>query len=143
MMLTLDGLASVLEVDRSSGLVRVQGGITIRELSGQLAGHGLAMENLGDVDAQSIAGAISTATHGTGAKLRNISSQVVGLTLVLGDGSTLECSQELDEEVFRAARVGLGTLGAGSLQSARFALRRETATASCAGNCAVCTQSCH
>jgi len=112
LMMIMDGMASVLDVDRSAGLVRVQAGITIRELSRQLSGHGLAMENLGDVDAQSIAGAISTATHGTGARLRNISSQVVALTLVLADGSTLECSDEHDPELFRAARVGLGALGA-------------------------------
>ena len=70
------------------------------------------MENLGDIDVQSVAGAISTATHGTGARLRNISAQVAELTLVLADGSTLACSQESDPETFRAARVGLGALGA-------------------------------
>ncbi len=69
------------------------------------------MENLGDIDVQSIAGAISTATHGTGAKLGNISAQVRELTLVLADGSTLRCSPERDLETFRAARVGLGALG--------------------------------
>jgi FAD-linked oxidoreductase len=109
--LRLDRLASVLDVDRSSGLVRVQGGITIRELNARLAEHGLALENLGDIDVQSIAGAISTATHGTGARLRNISAQVAELTLVLADGSTLRCAEEIDSEVFRAARVGLGALG--------------------------------
>ena len=57
-------------------------GITIRELSRRLDEHGLAFENLGDIDVQTISGAISTATHGTGARLRNISSQVVELTLV-------------------------------------------------------------
>jgi L-gulono-1,4-lactone dehydrogenase len=109
--LHLDRLARVLDVDRSSGLVRVQGGITIRELNRRLANHGLAMENLGDIDVQSIAGAISTATHGTGARLRNISAQVAELTLVLADGSTLRCAEEIDSDVFRAARVGLGALG--------------------------------
>jgi L-gulonolactone oxidase len=69
------------------------------------------MENLGDIDIQSIAGAISTATHGTGARLGNIPSQVLSLTLVLADGSTLECSEQRDPEVFAAARVGLGALG--------------------------------
>jgi L-gulono-1,4-lactone dehydrogenase len=112
LLLRTDRLASVLDIDGSAGLVRVQAGITLRELSRRLATHGLALENLGDIDAQSIAGAISTATHGTGARLRNISSQVTELTLVLADGSTLVCSQERDPEVFRAARVGLGALGA-------------------------------
>jgi L-gulono-1,4-lactone dehydrogenase len=111
-LMALERMAGVLDVDRSSGLVRVQAGITIHALNQRLAEHGLAMENLGDIDVQSIAGAISTATHGTGARLRNIPSRVVALTLVLADGSTLECSAENDPEVFRAARVGLGALGA-------------------------------
>ncbi|HEY2768538.1 MAG TPA: D-arabinono-1,4-lactone oxidase [Solirubrobacteraceae bacterium] len=110
-LLVLDRMHRVLDVDRDSGLVRVQAGITIRELSERLAEHGLALENLGDIDVQSIAGAISTATHGTGARLRNIPSQVVALKLVLADGSTLECSAEHDPETFRAARVSLGALG--------------------------------
>jgi L-gulonolactone oxidase len=111
LMLTLARLARVLDVDAAAGLVRVQAGITIRELNRALVPHGLALENLGDVDAQTIAGAISTATHGTGARLRNLSSQVCELTLALADGSTLECSPERDPEVFAAARVGLGALG--------------------------------
>jgi L-gulono-1,4-lactone dehydrogenase len=111
LMLHLDRLAGVLDVDRVTGLVRVQAGITIRALSRALVPHGLALENLGDVDAQTIAGAISTATHGTGARLGNLSSQVSELTMVLADGSTLVCSAERDVEVFRAARVGLGALG--------------------------------
>lgn len=111
MLLVLDRMQSVLDVDRQSGLVRVQAGITIARLNEQLAAHGLALENLGDIDVQSIAGAISTATHGTGARLRNIPSQVVSMTLVFADGSTFECSRENDSELFRAARVGLGVLG--------------------------------
>jgi L-gulonolactone oxidase len=111
LLVKLDRLAAVLDVDRASGLVRVQAGITIAALNGHLAAHELAMENLGDIDVQTIGGAISTATHGTGARLANISSQVRALTLVLADGSTLECSAERDGELFRAARVGLGALG--------------------------------
>lgn len=111
MLISLEGMDRVLDVDRDSGLVRVQGGIAIAKLSAQLANHGLAMENLGDIDVQSIAGAISTATHGTGGRLRNLSSQVVALKLVLADGSTLRCAAT-DAELLRAARVGLGALGA-------------------------------
>jgi FAD-linked oxidoreductase len=111
MLLVLDRMQNVLEVDRSSGLVRVQAGIAIAQLNARLAAHGLALENLGDIDVQSIAGAISTATHGTGARLRNIPSQVVSMTLVLADGAILECSRERDPELFRAASVGLGALG--------------------------------
>ncbi len=111
-LLSLDRMNRVLDVDRGSGLVRVQAGITIGALNAALAAHGLALENLGDIDVQSIAGAISTATHGTGARLRNIPSQLAALTLVLADGTTLQCSSERDPETFRAARVGLGALGA-------------------------------
>jgi L-gulonolactone oxidase len=110
-MLSLEQMSGVLDVDAASGLVRVQAGITINALSRELDAHGLAMENLGDIDVQSIAGAISTATHGTGARLRNISSQVAALKLALADGSTLECDEEREPDVFRAARVGLGALG--------------------------------
>jgi L-gulonolactone oxidase len=111
LMISLERLAAILDVDPSSGLVRVQAGITIGELSRRLLPHGLALENLGDVDVQSVAGAISTATHGTGARLRNISAQVQEIKLALADGSTLECSSDQEPEVFRAARVGLGALG--------------------------------
>jgi FAD-linked oxidoreductase len=110
-LVRLDQFTGVLDVDVVGGRVRVQAGITIHELSRRLETYGLAMENLGDIDVQSIAGAISTATHGTGARLRNISAQVAELTLVLADGSTLVCSPERDADVFRAARVGLGALG--------------------------------
>ncbi len=111
MLILLDRFQRVLEVDSESGLIRVQAGISIAGLNATLAEHGLALENLGDIDAQSIAGAISTATHGTGARLRNIPSQVVAMTLVLADGSTFVCSEEHDPESFLAARVGLGALG--------------------------------
>jgi FAD-linked oxidoreductase len=111
LLIVLDRFQRVLDIDPGSRLVRVQGGITIARLNARLAEHGLALENLGDIDVQSIAGAISTATHGTGARLRNISSQVAELTLVLANGSTLVCSPEHDPELLRAARVGLGALG--------------------------------
>jgi FAD-linked oxidoreductase len=111
-MLRLEALSGVQDADRESGLVRVGGGTVLAELNEQLAGLGLAMENLGDIDRQTIAGAISTGTHGTGARLRNISAQVEGLELVLGDGSVRHLSGTTDPELLRAARVGVGALGA-------------------------------
>jgi L-gulono-1,4-lactone dehydrogenase len=111
-MLSLERMADVLDVDRTAALVRVQAGITIKALSVALAEHGLALENVGDIDVQTIAGAISTATHGTGASLPNLAAQVSELTLVLADGSTRACSAGSDAETWRAARVGLGALGA-------------------------------
>jgi len=111
LMVSLENMRRVLDVDRASGAVRVEAGITIRELGVRLAQEGLALENLGDIDVQSIGGAIATATHGTGSRLGNIPTQVSELALVLGDGSLVRCSPEQDPELFRAARVGLGSLG--------------------------------
>lgn len=111
-LLSLERMDRVLDVDAASGLVRVEGGITIRALSAALASHGLAFENLGDIDVQTIAGAISTATHGTGARLPNISAQVASVELVLADGSTLVCSAgDEDPAAYLAARVSVGSLG--------------------------------
>ena len=101
----------VLEVDVDRRTATVQSGIPIARLSEELARHGLALENQGDVAYQTIAGAISTATHGTGRLLRNISSQVCGLTLVLASGELLRCSVDREPEVFEVARAGLGALG--------------------------------
>jgi L-gulono-1,4-lactone dehydrogenase len=87
----------------------VEAGITLHDLGEELRARGLAMENQGDVDPQTLAGAISTATHGTGGRFGNLSSQVVGVRLVDGTGEVREI-REGDE--LRAARVGLGALGA-------------------------------
>jgi len=111
-MLRIEALAGVEDADPSSGLVRVGAGTVLADLNEALAGLGLAMENLGDVDRQTIAGAISTGTHGTGAGLRGIAAQVEGLELVLADGSHRQLSAATHPELTRAARIGLGALGA-------------------------------
>jgi FAD-linked oxidoreductase len=111
-MVQVEALRGVLDADPDSGLVKVGGGTVIADLNEELARLGLAMENLGDIDRQTIAGAISTGTHGTGARLRNISAQVEGLELVLADGTVRHLSAATDPELLRAARVGVGALGA-------------------------------
>ena len=82
-------LSGVIDADVSSGLVRVGAGTILADLNEELHRLGLAMENLGDIDRQTVAGAISTGTHGTGAKLRNISAQVEAVELVIANGSVL------------------------------------------------------
>ena len=106
-MVDMAAMRGVLEVDGDE--VTVQGGITLHDLGEELRARGLAMENQGDVDPQTLAGAISTATHGTGGRFGNLSSQVVGVRLVDGTGELREL-REGDE--LRAARVSLGALGA-------------------------------
>jgi L-gulono-1,4-lactone dehydrogenase len=111
-MVRVEALRGVLDADRASGLVRVGGGTVLRELNEALEGLGLALENLGDIDAQTVAGAISTGTHGTGARYGNISSRVEAVELVLADGSVRELTAAGEPELLRAARVGVGALGA-------------------------------
>lgn len=108
-MVSLDRMTGIIDADRSSGLVKVWAGTRLRDLNEALDAHGLAMENLGDVDVQSIAGATATGTHGTGARLRNISAAVVGAELVRGDGEVVEI--DAASEDINAARVNLGALG--------------------------------
>jgi L-gulonolactone oxidase len=140
-MVDLSALSGVIDADPSTGLVKVAAGTVLADLNEALYGLGLAMENLGDIDRQTIAGAISTGTHGTGAKLRNISAQVEGVELVLGDGSVRELGGVKggagdrgkqdgadSAELLRAARLGIGALGAITAVTLRcvpaFTLRR-------------------
>jgi L-gulonolactone oxidase len=109
--LELDELCAVLSVDRPQRLVTVQAGIHLRRLNEVLATAGLAMPNLGDIDEQTISGAISTGTHGTGAKYGCLATFVEGLTLVTAAGDLLRCSAEENPDVFAAAQVGLGAVG--------------------------------
>src|SRR5215468_7928739 len=109
--LDLSGWAGIVSADAGSGIVTVRSGTTLRALNAALDTLGLAMPNLGDIDAQTIAGAISTGTHGTGARLGGLATQVAALELVLADGSVLSCSAGQRPDLFAAARVSLGALG--------------------------------
>jgi L-gulono-1,4-lactone dehydrogenase len=110
-MLRLERLNRILDFDAASGLVRVEAGATLRDLNRRLDELGVAFENLGDIDRQSVAGAISTSTHGTGARFRSIAAQLESVELVLADGSVVALDPQSDLEGFAAAQVGLGSLG--------------------------------
>ncbi|MFE9202693.1 D-arabinono-1,4-lactone oxidase [Micromonospora sp. NPDC007230] len=109
--LELTELDTGVTVDTTRRLVTVPAGMTLHTLNDLLAAHGLALPNLGDIDAQTVAGALATGTHGTGAKLGCLSTFVTGLTLVTGTGKVLRCSADEHRDVFAAARVGLGAVG--------------------------------
>ncbi|MGQ4599119.1 D-arabinono-1,4-lactone oxidase [Nocardia sp. R6R-6] len=111
MLLNLARLNRVLDVDRTSGLVRVEAGITLNAASTALHEHGLAFPNLGDIDGQTVAGATATATHGTGATLPNLSAAVHSVELMSADGSRIELNEHSDPDGWRAARVSVGALG--------------------------------
>ena len=106
----LGRMTGVVDADRGSGLARVRAGTTIGALSDELAGHGLALENLGDIDVQAIAGAVATGTHGTGGRLPGLPAQVQALQLVTAAGEVVEVDGS-DPEALRAARVAIGSLG--------------------------------
>ncbi|WP_150462479.1 D-arabinono-1,4-lactone oxidase [Nesterenkonia ebinurensis] len=118
-LLSLERLSGMTHADPDQRLAAVLPGTGLRDLGEQLAEHGLAMENLGDVDYQAIAGAISTGTHGSGIGLGNLSSTLAGGTLVNGVGEEVPfgvtAGAPLDhpesDDLLRAAQVSLGTLG--------------------------------
>jgi FAD-linked oxidoreductase len=110
-MLSVDDLDRVVDVDLDTRRVTVEAGITIHRLNEELAVRGLALANLGDIDRQTIAGAISTATHGTGATFGGLATFVRALELVTAGSEVLRCSPDEEPEVFHAARVGVGALG--------------------------------
>ena len=111
LLLSLDHLSRLVDVDAPTGRVRVEAGIRLHDLNDRLDEQGLALENLGDIAVQSLAGATATGTHGTGAGYRNISANILSVELMLADGSTVELDAGSDTDGWRAARVSLGALG--------------------------------
>jgi L-gulono-1,4-lactone dehydrogenase len=111
-MVHIEAMNRVLDANPDSALVKVEAGIVLADLNERLHELGMAMENLGDIDRQTLAGAISTATHGTGTKLRNISAQVEAMEIVTADGELRALSASGTPDELLAARVGLGALGA-------------------------------
>ena len=110
-LLRPDRLVGVRSVDRAAMTVTVLAGTPLHAMNAALHDLGLALHNMGDVDRQSVAGAISTGTHGTGGRWASLSAQVSALEIVTGDGVVRSVSAAEDPDLFHAARVGLGALG--------------------------------
>ncbi len=110
-LLSLDGMQGMINADPAAMQATIWAGTKIHQIGAPLLAAGMAMENMGDIDRQSLAGAISTGTHGTGPTLGNISTQVVGLRLLTATGDYLDCAADREPEIFAAARVSLGMLG--------------------------------
>lgn len=109
--LTLEASGAPVDIDARTGLAVVPAGLELHRLNRLLWSAGLSMQNLGDIEAQTVAGAISTGTHGTGAGKQGLAAQVRAIEMVLGGGEIVTCSPEQDPDLFAAARVGLGALG--------------------------------
>ena len=110
-MVDLSRMDRLLDAEPSSGVVHVQAGASINSLGPQLEERGLALENQGDIDVQAVAGALATATHGTGIRFGNLSSRVEGIRLVTAAGEVMELTADANADALRAARVSLGALG--------------------------------
>ncbi|MFF3460022.1 D-arabinono-1,4-lactone oxidase [Streptomyces sp. NPDC002730] len=106
-----DLLTGIREIDRTAMTVTVEAGTPLKRLNAALAREGLSLTNMGDIMDQTVAGATSTGTHGTGRESASIAAQIKALELVTADGSLLTCSEKENPEVFAAARIGLGALG--------------------------------
>ncbi|MER6254411.1 D-arabinono-1,4-lactone oxidase [Streptomyces sp. NPDC001584] len=104
-------LAGIRSIDRAAGTVTVAAGTVLKDLNVALAREGLSLTNMGDIMEQTVSGATSTGTHGTGRDSASIAAQIRGLELVTADGRLLTCSEKENPEVFAAARLGIGALG--------------------------------
>ncbi|MCX5371494.1 D-arabinono-1,4-lactone oxidase [Streptomyces sp. NBC_00103] len=107
-------LTGIRNIDRDNMTVTVEAGTPLKRLNLALAREGLSLTNMGDIMEQTVSGATSTGTHGTGRESASIAAQIKGLELVTADGSVLTCSEKGTEEeraLFAAARIGLGALG--------------------------------
>ena len=110
-LLTLENLTGIISIDRVRHLVKVKAGTTLSVLNELLHEEGLALPNLGDIAYQTVAGSISTSTHGTGVALTGLAGQVRGFTLVNGEGEVLECNGVQNSDIFDLGRVSVGALG--------------------------------
>ncbi|RFU75829.1 d-arabinono-1,4-lactone oxidase [Trichoderma arundinaceum] len=110
-LVNLDKYNKILSVDDETGIVVMQSGIRLYTLCEELERHGLAMPNLGSINQQSIAGAISTGTHGSSVRHGLMSEDVLSLKITLANGTTQNCSRDINPDLFQAALLSLGSLG--------------------------------
>ncbi|WP_404288613.1 D-arabinono-1,4-lactone oxidase [Glutamicibacter arilaitensis] len=110
-LLDLDGFHGIEEVDALTHEVTFRAGTRLWQIPSLLKPYNLALANMGDIDQQSIAGAIATSTHGTGLAFTGFSGTVTGLRITLADGTQMRTSPTENAETFQAARVSLGALG--------------------------------
>ncbi|MFE9427274.1 D-arabinono-1,4-lactone oxidase [Kitasatospora sp. NPDC006697] len=106
-----ENMTAVRELDRGAGTVTVEAGLPLSRLNRLLSAAGLSLTNMGDIEVQTVAGATSTGTHGTGRDSGSLAAQIKALEIVLADGSVRQCSPTEHPELFQGARLGLGALG--------------------------------
>lgn len=105
------GLAGIVATDTDRSIARIRAGTRIHALGRPLHDAGLALCNQGDIDEQTIGGAVATGTHGTGRRLGNLSSAVIGAQVVLASGEIIDCDVDHEPDLFRIIRLNLGAVG--------------------------------
>lgn len=110
-MLRPGGMQGIIAVDRDAMTVTALAGTHLKDLNAGLEVLGLSLHNMGDIAEQTLAGATSTGTHGTGGVAASIAAQIAGLELVTGTGEVVRASAEENPELLEFARIGLGALG--------------------------------
>lgn len=110
-LINLDRFDKILHIDKKAKTVRVQAGIKLTKLNELLDKEKLALINLGSIATQSLAGALSTGTHGTGINFQILGSQIIEFTLIKASGEKIVVNREKDKELYNAAIVNLGCLG--------------------------------
>ncbi|HSZ33749.1 MAG TPA: FAD-binding protein [Puia sp.] len=110
-LISSNKLNNILSLDAANKTLTVEAGIKYGELSPWLDKKGFALQNLASLPHISVAGSISTATHGSGVKNGNLSTSVRALEIVIADGSVITLSKDKDPEIFNGAVVGLGVFG--------------------------------
>ena len=104
-------LSGLVSVDADAMTATFRAGTKIHACGRPLLEHGLGLLNQGDIDQQSVGGAIATGTHGTGVDLGSFSSAVTELLILLVDGSVVTCTPDREPDLFEAARLSLGAVG--------------------------------
>ena len=110
-LLRPQAMSGILAVDREAMTVTARAGTPLHELNHTLEGLGLSLHNMGDIAEQTLAGATSTGTHGTGGITAGLAAQLAGFELITGTGEVVRASAHENSDVFEVARVGLGALG--------------------------------
>jgi FAD-linked oxidoreductase len=110
-MMDLSALSGLVSADRGVLRATAWAGTRLNRLTRLLHAEGLAPENLGDIDVQTLAGAVSTGTHGTGTAFGNLATQVSGFTMATASGELVGSSENENPDLFRAGRIALGALG--------------------------------
>lgn len=110
-ILDVSGLAGLVSADPDAGRARFQAGTPIYAVGAALHRFGLALANQGDIDRQTLAGALATGTHGTGSRLGNLSTSLLGWRQIGIDGEPRWVAADTEWDTFDAGRIGLGAFG--------------------------------